>query len=380
MCACGCGEQVQHRVRKALHGLAYVSNAHQVRHEHELFFEQAFGRFRPVIEEYFSSFVALHYRAPKGVRSSLARFFRYLNQVGIESLNEVDCGTVTQFLIWVQNGSRGVKTDLLSCISTFFKWLQMTGRRTTGNPVNSFLHRQKKPHRLPRPLSADEQRFAWELLQERGNTRLRLAFAIGEESGMRIGEICRIRLSDVDASARRIFVRLPNKKNRERYAFFGAKTTKYLAEWLAERDASRGHDHLLYNYSCFKTPFNTNSLGGAFSKVLCKTYKGKMLHDRGFEKWSTHRLRHTMSTNLVAGGADAAVVMAAGGWLDPDTMAGYTKINEAQVKRGYQEAMHRAEQEQRKAPKTRILTPQEVLELRGGAAQKLGNVPAERCV
>jgi integrase/recombinase XerC len=380
LCACGCGEHVQHRVRKALHGLAYVSKAHQGRHEQELFFEQAFGRFRPVIEEYLSSFVALHYRAPKTVRSSLARFFRYLNEVGIESLSEVDCNTVTQFLIWVQSGSRGVKTDLLSCISTFFKWLQMTGRRTAGNPINSFLHRPKKPHRLPRPLSTDEQRFAWELLQERGDARLRLAFAIGQESGMRIGEICRIRLSDVDASARRIFVRLPNKKNRERYALFGVKTAKYLTEWLAERDASCGHDQLLYNYSHLRTTFNTDSLGGAFSRVLCKTYKGKILHDRGFEKWSTHRLRHTMSTNLVAGGADAAVVMAAGGWLDPDTMAGYTKINDAQVERGYQEAMHRVEQEQHKAPKTRILTPQELLELRRGAPQKFGNVPAERCV
>jgi integrase len=256
----------------------------------------------------------------------------------------------------VHKGNHGVKTDLLSCITTFFNWLQATGRWTTGNPVNSFLHRQKKPKRLPRPLSAEELKLAWELLGERGDARLRLAFAIGEESGMRIGKICRLRVSDVDAAGHRLFVRLPNKTDTERYSHFGPKTAKYLTEWLAERDASCETNSLIYNYAKSKNPFNTNTLGIAFNRVLRKDYEGKS-HERGFEKWSTHRLRHTMGTNLAAGGADAAVIMAAGGWVEPDTMAGYVKVNPVQAKRSYEEAMRRAEQQHREAPKTRILTP-----------------------
>jgi integrase len=255
----------------------------------------------------------------------------------------------------------------------------LTDRRTSGNPVNSFLHRQKKPHRLPRPLSNEELELAWEILHERGDARLRLAFAIGEESGMRIGEISRIRLSDLDASGHRILVRLPNKKNRERHAFFGPKTAKYLAEWLAERDSSCGHDHLLYNYWHRKTPFTTNSLGAAFSCVLCKSYGGKTLYERGFEKWSTDRLRHTMSINLAAGGADAAVIMVAGGWLDPDTIVGCVKVSEAQAKRGYEEAMRHVDQHQGEAHKTRVLTPRNVLQFRRGALQKGQSRPVERC-
>lgn len=380
LCACGCSTPVTHRVRSALNDSAYVSPEHQARHKQELFLKEAFGAFRPIIEEYLTDFVSLHYRAPKYVKSSLGRLFRYLNEIGIKSLDEINCGTITQFLIWAHKGNRGVNTDLLSCISTFFKWLEMTDRRTTCNPVNSFLHRQQKPHRLPRPLSNEEQKLAWDLLHERGDARLRLAFAIGEETGMRIGEIGRIRLSDVDASGHRFFVRLPNKKNRERYAWFGPKTAKYLTEWLAERDSACGHDHLLYNYSHRKTRFTTKSLGAAFSRVLCKSYKGKLLHERGFDKWSTHRLRHTMATNLVAGGADAAVVMAAGGWIDPDTMAGYVKVNESQAKHSYEAAMRRADQQQHDAPKTRVLTPQEVLQLRRGAALQPQKSPVERCV
>jgi len=380
LCSCGCGEQVQRPRYGTLQGLIYLSAEHQARHKHELFFEQAFGSFRPVVEEYFTDFAQMHYRDLASVRSALGRLFRFLNETGCKSLDEVNSDTITKFLVWLHKNSSGVKTDILTCISTFFKWLQCKGKRSTGNPVNRFLHQQKKPQHLPRPLSDGEQKAAWEILHERGDARLRLAFAIGEESGMRIGEICRIRLSDVDTSGQRIFVRLPNKKNRERYAFFGAKTATYLREWLAERDSSCGHDHLLYNYWHRKTPFNTGSLGRALSRVLCKTYAGEALHERGFDKWSTHRLRHTMSTNLLAGGADAAVLMAAGGWHNADTMAGYTKINDSQAKHGYERAMRRADQQQREAPKTRVLTPQEFLQLRRGAAREVQNSETERCV
>lgn len=370
-CSCGCGQEVLHRVRVDLHPKVYVSAEHRARHEHELFMDQAFGRFRPIVEDYFKNFAELHYRNLSSVRSSLGRFFRFLNESDYRSLEDVDHKTITKFLIWVSKNNRGVKSDLLSCITTFFKWLETTEKRSGGCPVNSFLHHKKKAKHLPRPLSNDELNLAWEILLERGDARLRLAFAIAEESGTRIGEICRLHVSDIDAGSQRLFIRLPTKNNRERYVHFGHKTAKYLREWLAERDPTCGHDMLLYNYAKRKSPFDTNTLGRAFSRVLCKTYLGKVVHDRGFDRWSTHRLRHTMATRLVAGGADAAVVMAAGGWIDPDTMAGYVKIDESQAKQGYVMAMRAAEKQQQEAPRTRVLSLAEFSE------RRLGDVPAE---
>lgn len=378
-CACGCGAPVTHRVRGALNNSAYISSEHQASHMLSLFLENSFGPFRPIVEEFYTGFAQTHYRDLSSVRTALRRFFRFLNESGCKSLDEVNCGTITKFLIWAHKNNRGVRSDLLSCVSTFFKWLQATGRRSAANPVNSFLHRQKKEKRLPRPLSAEELRLAWELLGERGDARLRLAFAIGEESGMRIGEICRLRVSDVDIGRRRLFVRLPNKTNTERYSHFGPKTAKYLAEWLAERDTSCGIDSLIYNYAKSTTPFTPDSLAGALKKVLLKNYKGRS-HVRGFETWSTHRLRHTMGTNLAAGGADAAVIMGAGGWVDPNTMAGYVKLNHEQTRRGYEEAMRRVEQKQHDAPTSRVLSPMEVLQLRRGTSQQLKSTSIEHCV
>jgi integrase/recombinase XerC len=57
------------------------------------------------------------------------------------------------------------------------------------------LKRRKYP---PRPCTEEEMRLIWEILNERGTTMQRLAVAIAEQSGLRIGEVCRLLRRDVD--------------------------------------------------------------------------------------------------------------------------------------------------------------------------------------
>jgi integrase len=115
-------------------------------------------------------------------------------------------------------------------------------------------------------------------------SRLRLKprsrFAVASvESSLRIGEIGRLQLQDMDFVKQRLFVRLPNKGNRERYAWFSEKTKKYYAEWMLERRLDCGHDGLLHNTRGGRC--NTQQLGLAFSAVLCKTHLGKINHKTG---------------------------------------------------------------------------------------------------
>lgn len=70
--------------------------------------------------------------------------------------------------------------------------------------------------------------------------------------------------------------------------------------------------------------------------------------------------------------------MATGGWIDPDTMAGYVKVNPEQARLGYEEAMRRAEQKQVEAPPTRALTPKEVLALCRGTAGQFEDSGSDR--
>lgn len=57
-----------------------------------------------------------------------------------------------------------------------------------------------------------------------------------------------------------------------------------------------------------------------FCLILCRSHEGKSLHDEGLEQWSTHRLRHTMATNLASGGAAVTTIMKACGWESVSSM------------------------------------------------------------
>jgi len=362
-CGCGCGTKFFRRSkRERKNGLVFLSPVHQGRYKTAKYLAECCGPFRAVLDEYLEGPVAIRSRRPDQVRAALAPFFLFLSQEGIKitSLEDVSPATITRYLAWGQSNGCN-KSHHISVISVFFKWLISEGRRTTGNPVVGLIHGERKKHRSPRPLEADEVEFAWKLLQERGSARLRFATAAAEEAGLRIGEICRLRIQDVDVAGQRFFVRLPNKTNSERYAFFGEKTKRYFNEWSLERNANCGHDLVLHNR--LGNPLKTGALRTEFRHAMCKVGpRGKFISEEGFDIWSTHRLRHTMASNLVSAGADLTTVMAAGGWHSYEAMCGYARVDQDVARRGYDEAMEAAKKSVTLALAKQVLTPAEVLE------------------
>jgi site-specific recombinase XerD len=320
------------------------------------------GTFKGIADDYLGGFAALHYRDPSHVRTTLSTFLLFLNEQRIRSLETVSPQIVTQFLTWARTSGHRGAVETISIISKFFQWMIAEGRRKAANPVVPLIHSQRKKHRLPRPLEAEELDFAWQLLGERGNARLRFAAAVGEEAGLRIGEICRLRTPDIDPKRQRVFVGLPNKTNCERWAFFSERTKRYYIEWMAERNPACGHDYVLHN--TLGDPSTALSLAAEFKRTLCKVAIGKRVNEAGFDKWSTHRLRHTMASRLVSAGADVATVMAAGGWKSYDAMAGYARVDPNVARRGYDEAMRYAQVQKESAARKKVLSPSDLLERR----------------
>jgi integrase len=201
--------------------------------------------------------------------------------------------------------------------------------------------------------------FIWRLAQERGSSRVRAVVAIGEEAGLRLGEICRLREKDLDLEGRRLFVRLPNKTDCERWAPFSDKTARYITEWLRERAEDCGHDRLFHN--SIDGPLLPETMHREFCRTFCKIYAGENIHAEGLDEWSTHRLRHTMASNLASGGASVSTIMGAGGWKSVSSMLVYTKNDEANARRGYDEAMRRVNERASISTTKRILSYEEFL-------------------
>ncbi len=194
---------------------------------------------------------------------------------------------------------------------------------------------------MPRPYSDEELAYIWRLLEERGDTQAKAMVSVGENCGLRVGELSRLRIEDLDLRGQQLFVGLPNKTDTERWVPFPDKTKQYLARRLAERDPGCGHSYLFYN--SLKRPPSVAQIQMKLRAVLCKQSRNTS-HEHGLDRFSFHKLRHAMASRLANSGADAATIMAVGGWKSFDSMQAYVKLKPGTVRRDYEDAMAKAAQ------------------------------------
>jgi integrase len=148
---------------------------------------------------------------------------------------------------------------------------------------------------------------------------------------------------------------------------------------MVKRNPLCGHDHVLHNN--YSAPMRVPALIGQYNKILCKEVRGKRINETGWDKWSSHRLRHTMSTNLANGGADVNTIMKCGGWTTFEAAMVYTKINEDRARTGYVDAMRFVREAKPAETRKKTLTMAELHERRKQkCGQKLETEALERCV
>jgi integrase len=296
------------------------------------------GSFRPIVEEYMAGDAKNHYKASTipTVQCSVAKFFRFAFAHGITDVRQVRSSTITQFI--AEELERGtISRVYVGHLSTFFGWLIDEGRYDRVNPIIPRRHYKKLGEPEARPYNDHDRDFIWAIVEESGRIELMLAFMIGLECGLRIGEVANIRLEDVDARAQKIFVRLPTKNNRTRTVPFHDKVQKYLALWLEIRNPHCQSDHLLHNNAL--KPFNQNQLDARFKKLL-RNEGGPA------SSFHFHRLRHTWATNLMNNGMELAVLKELGGWQNWTSMQRYIKVLDVTVRRQYEAAYKRLQEKQ----------------------------------
>lgn len=321
-------------------GLFFKNAKHFGRYLSNQNLEAKCGPFLEIVNEYLNGCAKEHYRDLSRVRSGLGFFCEFLGVTGVTTMNDVDGKMITAYLAWGRDKGHKSVRHSIGAIGTFFGWEIMEGRRLAANPVVRGFHTVRQPKRKPRPFEDDDLEQIWKYLNERGNPRLRLAAALAEETGLRGEEISNVRLEDINLKKQTVFVRLPNKQMEEHDAFFDHKTTRYLQEWLAVRKPDRAGDHLLHNM--YGKPCTPGQLRGEFNRILCKETRGKKLNVDGLDSFSGHRFRHTMASLLLEGGANAAAIMAQGGWKSFSAMRGYARPSPELGRRSYVESMGRA--------------------------------------
>jgi integrase/recombinase XerD len=158
---------------------------------------------------------------------------------------------------------------------------------------------------------------------------LLVAFAIGNESGLRVGEVANIRLEDIDLDHQKIFVRLPTKNMKTRTVPFRDKVAKFVALWQAQRNPKCPHDHLIHGDRM--GIYDTSDLSGRFRRFFSS-------HPEAARIFKFHRCRHTWATGLLNNGMNLAVLQKLGGWTNLNSLQRYIQILPETIRREYESA------------------------------------------
>jgi len=212
-----------------------------------------------------------------------------------------------------------------------------------GHPVCPALFRVKRPQRgepLPRFLSqTDYRRLEQTVLHstqagERDDRLDRAWFYLLSQAGLRISEVCDLRLGDIDLTARRLIVR-QGKENRDRSVPLSPTLLEALKSYLPVRGAAHTDHVLIYAQQAV----NADMIWKRLHRY------GQLAQDFGelsrAVEVSPHRLRHTLATHLLNAGMPITSLQRLLGHEKLDTTLLYARVHNETVRRDFERAQAR---------------------------------------
>lgn len=216
--------------------------------------------------------------------------------------------------------SRGVSNRTLENtrvqISSFFTWL-LDEEIIQKNPCRSIAPiRFTKEIKLPfSTIEIDAIRSACKNKKERAIVEVLLS------SGVRVSELCTIRIGDINFDTLTVIVK-EGKGAKQRTVYINDLASKHLVEYLTTRNVDG--DYLFYNKK--KEPLNP----GGVRHLL------KVIEERaGITNVHPHRFRRTFATGMANRGMDIQEISKLLGHSNLDTTMAYVHISEEKIRTSY---------------------------------------------
>ncbi|CAN5658892.1 tyrosine recombinase XerC [soil metagenome] len=290
-----------------------------------------------MLEEYLNQFFQ-HLKYERRVSEHTLR--NYLSDLGqfrehlftIDKRSDIPVGDIDHLTIreWMANlhADNKKKTSIarkLASLRTFFQFLVREGVLET-NPAK-LVATPKVERKLPVHLSMEDAVRFIETpdlntdLGKRDRAILEFLYA----TGMRVGELVKLNLKDIDF--REKLVRVTGKRNKQRILPFGEPALQALMYYLNETrpvflnncpPADRDEHAVFLNYQ--GTRITTRSVGRMVDKYikLCSEINRDI---------SPHSLRHTFATHLLDSGADLRDIQELLGHARLSTTQIYTQVS-----------------------------------------------------
>ncbi len=295
---------------------------------------------KDLIESFISSLREERNLSPhtvKNYRLDLLQLLSFLLAKGslFLSPDRIDHEVGRKFLLYLEKMNYGRRTlaRKISACRSFFRYL-VRERETKANPF-SIISTPKLERRLPNFLYAEEMKNVLSKPDRssakgmRDGAILELLYA----TGIRVSELVRLKLGDLDLSEGEI--RVFGKGRKERIVLMGSHAIGAIRLYLEKGRPGLNRnksDRLLLSRE--GTPLTDRSVQRVVSFYSRQAGIGR--------KITPHTLRHTFATHLLSGGADLRVVQELLGHKSLSTTQAYTHITKERLKSIYDSSHPRA--------------------------------------
>lgn len=258
----------------------------------------------------------------KAYTADIEGFYDFLRHRGV-TLRDASSSDISDYIISVSDYlSKRSQARLLSSFNSFFDYLVSEGERK-DNP-SSAVDSPKLGKYLPVVLSVEEVRA---ILKAASNERDRAILEVLYGCGLRVSEVCSLKISEV--YLKDMFVKVMGKGSKERLVPMAPSTASAIIDYLSVRpESDAGCEDVLF----------LNRFGRALSRVaVFKMVKSVALVAGVDKNLSPHTFRHSFATHLIENGADLRVVQEMLGHESILTTEIYTHVDSATWQREIKE-------------------------------------------
>lgn len=255
----------------------------------------------------------------KAYEYDLKAYMKYVERPGAQRSRDLSLQGVLEYLAESEvRKSPSSRARTLSALKGFFRFLLETG--TLRDASIAGLASPKVLRKIPFVLAPHEIDRLIALPDASAlGARDRAMLEFDYSTGLRVSELCGLKLENLDQDRR--FVRVRGKGSKERIVPYGRSAEAALSIYLSgARPAllgSRASAYVFLNYR-----------GGPLSRIGFWKLLRRYAEQAGFSgRISPHTLRHSFATHLIEGGADLRAVQELLGHSSIATTQIYTKLD-----------------------------------------------------
>ena len=283
------------------------------------------------VEKNYSLYTITNYKL------DIIQFLEYCDkhEIDYKKITYPEARSYLSYLYNDENEKSSSISRKISSIRTFYRYL---ANNDTENSSFHLLRLPKRDKRLPKFLEYNELEEIFKVpdlntpLGKRDSLILEILYA----TGMRVGELVNIKVSDINHSNKTI--KILGKGNKERLAYYNKITEKRLNDYL-----ENGRPKLIKKSTDY---LFLNNLGGKLTTRGVELILDKTIKKTSLSKHLTpHMLRHSFATHLLNEGCDLLSVQELLGHASLSATNIYTHVTNDRIKDVYLKTHPRARKE-----------------------------------